>query len=48
MYEPLEVVKCKKCRKAIVEPEELIRITKSYYVKDEETKDIVITSKFLV
>jgi len=26
MYEPLEVVKCKKCRKIIAEPKELIRI----------------------
>jgi len=28
MYEPLEVVKCKKCGKAIAEPKELIRIQK--------------------
>jgi len=27
MYEPLEVVKCKKCAKVIAEPKELIRIT---------------------
>jgi len=26
MYEPLEVVKCKKCGKLIAEPKELIRI----------------------
>ena len=26
MYEPLEVTKCKKCSKVIVEPKELIRI----------------------
>jgi hypothetical protein len=26
MYEPLEVVKCKKCSKIIAEPKELIRI----------------------
>jgi len=26
MYEPLEVVKCKKCGKIIAEPKELIRI----------------------
>jgi ribosomal protein S27E len=29
MYEPLEVVKCKKCGKVIAEPKELIRIVKS-------------------
>jgi len=29
MYEPLEVVKCKKCCKIIAEPKELIRIQKS-------------------
>jgi hypothetical protein len=29
MYEPLEVVKCKKCGEIIAEPRELIRITKS-------------------
>ena len=29
MYEPLEVVKCKKCGKIIAEPKELIRIVKS-------------------
>ena len=28
MYEPLEVVKCEKCRKLIAEPKELIRIEK--------------------
>jgi len=28
MYEPLKVAKCKKCRKVIAEPKELIRITK--------------------
>jgi ribosomal protein S27E len=28
MYEPLEVVKCKKCSKIIAEPKELIRIAK--------------------
>jgi uncharacterized Zn finger protein len=28
MYEPLEVVKCKKCGKIIAEPKELIRIVK--------------------
>ena len=27
MYEPLQVFKCKKCRKIIAEPKELIRIT---------------------
>jgi len=27
MYEPLEVVKCKKCGKVIAKPKELIRIT---------------------
>lgn len=27
-YEPLEVVKCKKCGKVIVEPKELIRTVK--------------------
>ena len=26
MYEPLEIVKCKKCGKIIAEPKELIRI----------------------
>ena len=26
MYEPLEIVKCKKCGKVIAEPKELIRI----------------------
>jgi len=26
MYEPLEVIKCKKCGKIIAEPKELIRI----------------------
>ena len=26
MYEPLKVVKCKKCGKVIAEPKELIRI----------------------
>ena len=26
MYEPLEVTKCKKCRKVIAEPKELIRV----------------------
>jgi len=26
MYEPLEVVKCKKCGKVIAEPKELLRI----------------------
>lgn len=29
IYEPLEVVKCKKCSKIIAEPKELIRIIKS-------------------
>jgi len=29
MYEPLEVVKCKKCGKVIAEPKELIRIVKN-------------------
>jgi len=29
MYEPLEVVKCKKCGKVIAEPKELIRIRSS-------------------
>jgi len=28
MYEPLEVVKCKKCGKIITEPKELIRIVR--------------------
>jgi hypothetical protein len=28
MYEPLEIVKCKKCDKTIAEPKELIRIEK--------------------
>lgn len=28
IYEPLEVVKCKKCGEVIAEPEELIRIVK--------------------
>jgi hypothetical protein len=28
MYQPLETVKCKKCRKTIAEPKELIRIHK--------------------
>jgi len=28
MYEPLEVVKCKKCGKVIAEPKELIMIKK--------------------
>jgi len=28
MYEPLEVVKCKKCSKIIAEPKELIKIKK--------------------
>lgn len=28
VYEPLEVVKCKKCGEVIAEPEELIRIVK--------------------
>jgi len=28
MYEPLEVVKCKKCGKVVAEPKELVRITK--------------------
>ena len=28
VYEPSEVVKCKKCGKAIAEPKELIRIVK--------------------
>jgi RNase P subunit RPR2 len=32
MYEPLKVSECKKCRKVIAEPKELIRILKS---KDE-------------
>jgi uncharacterized Zn finger protein len=27
MYEPLEIVRCKKCGKLIAEPKELIRIT---------------------
>jgi len=31
MYEPLQVLKCKKCGKIIAEPEELIRITKSQH-----------------
>ena len=31
MYEPLQVSKCKKCRKIIAEPKELIRITKSQH-----------------
>jgi hypothetical protein len=29
MYEPLEVIKCKKCEKVIAEPKELIRIVKT-------------------
>jgi len=29
IYEPLEVVKCKKCKRVIVEPKELIKIQKS-------------------
>jgi hypothetical protein len=29
MYEPLEVIKCKKCGKIIAEPKELIRIVKT-------------------
>jgi len=29
MYEPLQVVKCKKCGKVIAEPKELIRIAGS-------------------
>ena len=28
VYEPLEIVKCKKCGKVIAEPKELIRIVK--------------------
>jgi len=28
MYEPLEVVECKKCGRVIAEPKELIRIVK--------------------
>ena len=28
VYEPLEVVKCKKCGKVIAEPKELIRISR--------------------
>jgi hypothetical protein len=28
MYEPLETVKCKKCKKVIAEPRKLIRIAK--------------------
>jgi hypothetical protein len=28
MYEPLQVSKCKKCRKVLAEPKELIRIKK--------------------
>jgi hypothetical protein len=28
MYEPLEVVKCKKCGKIIAQPKELVRIIK--------------------
>lgn len=31
MYEPLQVSKCKKCKKVIGEPKELIRITKSQH-----------------
>jgi phage FluMu protein Com len=27
MYEPLQIVKCKKCGRVIAEPKELIRIT---------------------
>ena len=27
MYEPLEIVKCKKCGKLVAQPRELIRIT---------------------
>jgi len=34
MYEPLEVVKCKKCGKIIAEPKELVRIVNTY--GDEE------------
>jgi len=30
LYEPLEVVKCEKCRKVIAEPKELIKIIKSH------------------
>jgi hypothetical protein len=29
MYEPLEVIKCKKCEKVIAEPKELIRIRRN-------------------
>jgi hypothetical protein len=29
MYEPLEVVKCKKCSRIIAEPKELIKIIKT-------------------
>jgi hypothetical protein len=29
MYEPLQVVKCKKCNRIIAEPKELIRITQA-------------------
>ncbi len=29
MYEPLKVVKCKKCGKTIAEPKELIRIVRN-------------------
>jgi hypothetical protein len=28
MYQPLQTFQCEKCRKVIVEPEELIRIVK--------------------
>jgi uncharacterized Zn finger protein len=31
MYEPLKVVKCKKCGRVIAEPKELIRIWKQEY-----------------
>jgi hypothetical protein len=31
MYEPLEVVKCKKCSKIMAEPKELIRIVKELH-----------------
>jgi len=36
MYEPLEVVKCKKCGEVIAEPKELIRIVKRWKNELEE------------
>jgi len=31
LYEPIEVVKCKKCGRIIAQPKELIRIEKQYH-----------------